>query len=503
MAEVTHEAAAGGRSALRPPDEPLEPEDEAVHLRRPQRHLHHRPAADGEAVPATRTPSSATWPREGGALLFVGTKKQAQDADPRGGRALRRVLRQQPLARRHAHQLPDHQAVDRPPEEARGDARGPARWPRRSPRRRCSACAASATSCSRSLGGIKSMRKLPDALFVIDPKKEEIAVKEANKLGDPGGRGRRHQLRSGPDRLQDPRQRRRDPRHPAVLRRDRRRGASRAEASHEERHARRRRASGGGSRPSGSRRRRAAVEGEMRGMSERRAPSLVQGAAREDRRRHDGLQEGAGRGAGRRREGARLPAREGARRGGEEGGARGQRRARRLVHPRRAARSACSIEVNCETDFVARTPSSRQLVKDLAMQVAAAQPALRAPRGGARERARAASASIYRGAGRSSSGKPAEVHREDRRRQDREVLRRRLPARAAVHQGAERTVEEVVTDAIAQLGENVAVRRFARFQLGETAEREAARDRRWSARPQSRCPRPDRRQRTCATAASS
>lgn len=37
----------------------------------------------------------------------------------------------------------------------------------------------------QSLGGIKSMRKLPDAMFVIDPKQEEIAVKEARKLGIP------------------------------------------------------------------------------------------------------------------------------------------------------------------------------------------------------------------------------------------------------------------------------------------------------------------------------
>src|SRR3989449_3010013 len=37
----------------------------------------------------------------------------------------------------------------------------------------------------QSMGGIKNMRKLPDAIFVIDPKKEEIAVKEANKLGIP------------------------------------------------------------------------------------------------------------------------------------------------------------------------------------------------------------------------------------------------------------------------------------------------------------------------------
>src|SRR5262249_22988395 len=36
-----------------------------------------------------------------------------------------------------------------------------------------------------SLGGIKGMRKLPDLLFVIDPHKEDIAVREANKLGVP------------------------------------------------------------------------------------------------------------------------------------------------------------------------------------------------------------------------------------------------------------------------------------------------------------------------------
>jgi small subunit ribosomal protein S2 len=36
-----------------------------------------------------------------------------------------------------------------------------------------------------SMGGIKNMKRLPDALFVIDPKKEEIAVKEANRLGIP------------------------------------------------------------------------------------------------------------------------------------------------------------------------------------------------------------------------------------------------------------------------------------------------------------------------------
>src|SRR5262252_5207440 len=37
----------------------------------------------------------------------------------------------------------------------------------------------------QSLGGIKTMRKLPDAIFVVDPKQEEIAVREARKLGIP------------------------------------------------------------------------------------------------------------------------------------------------------------------------------------------------------------------------------------------------------------------------------------------------------------------------------
>ncbi|HCE25949.1 MAG TPA: 30S ribosomal protein S2, partial [Ruminococcaceae bacterium] len=35
------------------------------------------------------------------------------------------------------------------------------------------------------LGGIKNMKKLPSALFVVDPRKEKIAVSEAKKLGIP------------------------------------------------------------------------------------------------------------------------------------------------------------------------------------------------------------------------------------------------------------------------------------------------------------------------------
>ena len=63
----------------------------------------------------------------------------------------------------------------------------------------------------RNLGGIRNLERPPNAIFVIDTKKEHIAVTEANRLGIPGDRGGRHQLRPRPHRLRDPRQRRRDP----------------------------------------------------------------------------------------------------------------------------------------------------------------------------------------------------------------------------------------------------------------------------------------------------
>ena len=49
----------------------------------------------------------------------------------------------------------------------------------------------------RNVGGIKDMRNLPSVIFVIDPRKESIAISEAQKLDIPGGRSCRYQLRPG------------------------------------------------------------------------------------------------------------------------------------------------------------------------------------------------------------------------------------------------------------------------------------------------------------------
>lgn len=126
------------------------------------------------------------------------------------------------------------------------------------------------------------------------------------------------------------------------------------------------------------------------------------------------------------------------------------------------------IEVNCETDFVARTPEFQGLVKDLAMQVAAAS-----PRFLRREEVPAdvveAERSIYR-AQAAGTGKPAQVIEKiidgkvDKFFADICLLEQPFIKEPG------RTVGQLVTDVVAKIGENVVVRRFARFQLGEASE---------------------------------
>ena len=65
--------------------------------------------------------------QRGGSVLFVGTKKQSQEAVRRAGQALRHALRLAPLARRPADQLGHHLPADPPPPRAaQPEARGPA-----------------------------------------------------------------------------------------------------------------------------------------------------------------------------------------------------------------------------------------------------------------------------------------------------------------------------------------------------------------------------------------
>jgi elongation factor Ts len=126
------------------------------------------------------------------------------------------------------------------------------------------------------------------------------------------------------------------------------------------------------------------------------------------------------------------------------------------------------IEVNCETDFVARTPEFQVLAKDLAMQVAAAS-----PRWVRREEIAAdtieAERKIYR-AQASGSGKPAAVIEKIVDGKLVKFFADTCLLEQPFIKDPQQTVGQLVTDAIAKIGENVVVRRFARFQLGELTE---------------------------------
>ena len=146
----------------------------------------------------------------GGSILFVGTKKQSQDAIAEHAA---RVGMPYVNHRWLGGLLTNWRTMsepDRPPARA-----APAHATRTS-----SSCSRprSGSRCSRelekleaNLGGVADMRRQPDAVFIVDLRKEQLAVREARRLGLPVDRARRHELRPGRGRLRDPGQRRRDP----------------------------------------------------------------------------------------------------------------------------------------------------------------------------------------------------------------------------------------------------------------------------------------------------
>lgn len=128
------------------------------------------------------------------------------------------------------------------------------------------------------------------------------------------------------------------------------------------------------------------------------------------------------------------------------------------------------VEVNCETDFVARTAEFQNLVKDTAMQIAAANPTY-----------------IDR------DKVPVEVTEKERQILRTQAIESRKPEKVIdriVEGWMERffsevclldqpfikdpdmTVGELFNAAISQIGENISIRRFARFQLGEAQSSE-------------------------------
>ena len=132
------------------------------------------------------------------------------------------------------------------------------------------------------------------------------------------------------------------------------------------------------------------------------------------------------------------------------------------IHP--GGRIGVLLELNCESDFVARNEQFQALAKDLAMHVAAMNPLyLR------REEVPEAVLEEERRVQTEGSGKPSTViERIVQGRLEKFFLETCLMDQSFV-KDPDRTVEQVVKEAISTIGENIVVRRFSRYQLGEAS----------------------------------
>jgi elongation factor Ts len=139
------------------------------------------------------------------------------------------------------------------------------------------------------------------------------------------------------------------------------------------------------------------------------------------------------------------------------------------IHP--GAKVGVLVEVNCETDFVARTPEFQQLVKDISMHVAAASPA--APVYVSKEQVPAEivkkEKEIYR-AQALSQDKPASVVDRMAEGKLKEFYQLFCLLEQPFVKDPKITVGELIREKIAVIKENIVVRRFARFRVGEESD---------------------------------
>ncbi|PYT06947.1 MAG: translation elongation factor Ts [Acidobacteria bacterium] len=127
------------------------------------------------------------------------------------------------------------------------------------------------------------------------------------------------------------------------------------------------------------------------------------------------------------------------------------------------------VEMNCETDFVARTPQFQQLLKDISMHIAAAN-----PRFVSREEVTSdlieAEREIYREQA-AASGKPPQVVEKIVDGKLAKFYEEFCLLEQPFIKDPEITIGELVSQHVARIGENIRIRRFVRFRLGDGLEK--------------------------------
>jgi len=125
------------------------------------------------------------------------------------------------------------------------------------------------------------------------------------------------------------------------------------------------------------------------------------------------------------------------------------------------------LEVNCETDFVARTDDFKELVKDIAMHIAAASP-LYLKRDDVPQDTIEREREIYRA---QVTDKPLHiVEKIIEGKLEKFYTDTCLLDQLFIKDPEQKKrIQDIITEKVAKLGENIVIRRFTRFQLGEVA----------------------------------
>jgi elongation factor Ts len=133
------------------------------------------------------------------------------------------------------------------------------------------------------------------------------------------------------------------------------------------------------------------------------------------------------------------------------------------VHP--GSRVAALVEVNCETDFVARTPEFADFVHDIAMQVVASKPLYVSADDVPPEVIEQQKAEYRKQM--QGQEKPEKVLERIVEGKLRKFLEEACLLEQPFIKDEDKTVGMLLKGMVATLGENIAIRRFARFQVGE------------------------------------
>jgi elongation factor Ts len=133
------------------------------------------------------------------------------------------------------------------------------------------------------------------------------------------------------------------------------------------------------------------------------------------------------------------------------------------IHP--GGKIGVLVDINCETDFVARTEDFQNLAKDIAMHIAAMNP-IAIDREGISPDVIEKEREILR-AEAAASGKPEKVMDKIVEGRLEKFFTEQCLLEQAYIKNPDISVKDLLTDTIAKVGENITVRRFTRYQLGE------------------------------------